>query len=261
MIEMKKLYLENTKLLELKSNIQTNMELYKSDKSWLSQEFNIPSFNPAQLKITNIKKRSADDLDNAIKIYSYYKDLPYTLASDQNYWTLLTHTEYWQFMRERWPVEEAQGDPVEFIKTRYFFGQKGMYRNGLSRLWWYVELTYDDDLEDPYQYTKLLLEDQDLAGQTIENKYLSRNKVAMKALFEILDYVDKLQETGTIKKLSGKQRRNLVRDIAQYFNLSGAVEMWDILLPKEAKEKLFLWVEAYLKDSGVYTPHITQKVF
>jgi hypothetical protein len=133
-----------------------------------------------------------------------------------------------------------------------------MCRNGLSRLWWYVELTYDEALEDPYEYTKLLLEDQDLAGPTIENKYLSRNKVAMKALFEMLDYVGKLQDAGTIQKLTGKQRRNLVRDIAQYFNLSGAVELWDILSPKEAKEKLTLWVNAYLKVVGVYIPHVTK---
>jgi hypothetical protein len=261
MIEMEKLYLEHTKLLELKGNIQTNLELYKSDESWLGQELSVPSSNSAQLKVTDLKKRSADDLDNAIRIYTYYKDLPYTLASDQNYWTLLTHTEYWQFMRERWPIEEAQGDSVEFIKTRYFFGQKGMYRNGLSRLWWYVELTYDEALADPYKYTKLLLEDQDLAGQTIENKYLSRNKVAMRALFEMLDYVGKLQEAGTIQMLTGKQRRNLVRDTAQYFNLSGAVEMWDILSPKEAKEKLTLWINAYLKDIGVYILQIAQKAF
>ena len=254
---MKNLYLEHTKLLELKGDIRKNLELYQSDESWLGKELGIPSTNSANLKVTNINKRSADDLANAIRIYTYYKDLPYTLASDQNYWTLLTHTEYWQFMRERWPIEYAQGNPVEFIKTRYFFGEKGMYRNGLSRLWWYVELTYDEALEDPYKYTKLLLEDQDLAGQTIENKYLSRNKVAMKALFEMLNYVSKLQETGTIQLLNGTQRRDLVRDTAKYFNLSGAVEMWDILSSKEAYEKLTLWVNAYLKDIGVYNSYIT----
>ncbi|WP_077618312.1 DUF6339 family protein [Litchfieldia sinesaloumensis] len=254
---MKKLYLENTKLLELKGTIQENLELYTSKESWLGKELNITASNLLQLKVTNTKNRSADDLDNAIRLYSAYKDLPYTLASDQNYWTLLTHTEYWQFMRERWPIEEAQGDPVEFIKTRYFFGQKGMYRNGLSRLWWYVELTYDKELDDPYKYTKLLLEDQDLAGQTIENKFLSRNKVAMRALFEMLEYVEKLQEEGTIHILTGKQRRNLVRDIAKYFNLSGAVEMWDILSPTEAFDKLTQWVHLYLKKIGAYDSLLT----
>ncbi|WP_404332096.1 DUF6339 family protein [Mesobacillus maritimus] len=255
---MTKLYLDHTKLLELKGNIQSNLDLYKSDVSWLGRELNVQSSNSAQVKVTDLKVRSADDLDNAIRIYTYYKDLPYTLASDQNYWTLLTHTEYWQYMRERWPVEEAQGDPIEFIKTRYYFGQKAMYRNGLSRLWWYVELTYDESLEDPYKYTKLLLEDQDLAGQTIENKYLSRNKVAMKALFEMLDYVGKLEQDEIIQNLTAKQRRNLVRDTAQYFNLTGAVEMWDILLPIEAKEKLILWVNTYLKDMGVFVPHLSK---
>lgn len=261
MIGMPKLYLEHNKLLELKGNIQTNLELYKSDESWLGQELSVTPSNSAQLKVTDLKKRSADDLDNAIRIYTCYKDLPYTLASDQNYWALLTHIEYWQFMRERWPIEEAQGDPEKFIKTRYFFGQKGMYRNGLSRLWWYVELTYDEAMADPYKYTKLLLEDQDLAGQTIENKYLSRNKVAMRALFEILDYVGKQQKVGAIQILTGKQRRNLVRDAAQYFNLSGVVEMWDILSSKEAQEKLTLWVNAYLKEIGVYISSTTQKIF
>lgn len=52
---MKKLYLEHTKLLELKGNIQTNLKLYKSDESWLGQELSVPFSNPAQLKVTDLK--------------------------------------------------------------------------------------------------------------------------------------------------------------------------------------------------------------
>lgn len=248
---MKKFYLDHAKLLELKKSISKNIDLYRSDTSWLVDELNIHSSNPIQLNVTDFKNRSADDLKNAIILHTYYKDLPYTLASDQNYWTLLTHTEFWKYMRERWPLESAQGELESFIKTRYFFGQKGMYRNGLSRLWWYVELTYDEKSDDHYKYTKLLLEDQDLAAQTIENRYLARNKVAMKALFEMLDYVENRQNQGEIKKLTGIQRRGLVRDTAQYFNLSGAVEMWDILSSKDAYDKLQIWVDNYLKELGV----------
>jgi len=52
---MNKLYLEHTKLLELKGNIQTNLEHYKSDESWVGQELSVVSSNSAQLKVTDIK--------------------------------------------------------------------------------------------------------------------------------------------------------------------------------------------------------------
>lgn len=252
---MTKLYLNQKKYLELQQQIEGNLDLYTADESWLAVELGINDKNGAGLYVSYNSDRSADDLENAISLHKHYIDLPYTLASDGCFWTLLAHTEYWDYMRERWPLEEAKKDRVAYIGRRYFFQDKGRARHGLARLWWFAELSYDETLENPYYYTELMLKDQDLAGQIIENMYLSRNKLALKALFKMLDYLRGLESSGVISEIGGKQRF-LIRDAAQYFNLVGAVEMWDILSVEEAGDKLIAWAQDYLKEINVWNATI-----
>lgn len=251
---MAQFYLNQKRYLELQQQVEENIHLYSLDESWLASELGIQEKNRANLIVSNESDRSSDDLENAIKLHKTYIDLPYSLASDGNFWSLLTHTEYWEYMRARWPVEEARRDRFKYISRRYFFKDKGRARNGLARLWWFAELSYDGDSEDPYHYTKLMLQDQDLAAQIIENTYLSRNKFALKALFSILTYVSEQERAERIKVLTGKMRRDLIRDVAQYLNLSGAVELWDILSIDEAEKKLEEWVNKYLVELDMYVP-------
>lgn len=250
-VSMSRFYLSQEKYLELQKLIERNLSLYFEDTSFLAEELNINNKNGANLGVRSETNRSIDDLENAIKLHNYYKDLPYSLASDGNFWTLLTHTEYWDYMRARWPVEEAQNDQIKYIGRRYFFKEKGRARNGLARLWWFAELSYDSELEDPYHYTRLMLQDQDLAAQIIENTYLSRNKFALKALFNVLEYITTQEKSGHIYKLSGTEKREIVRDLAQYFNLLGAVELWDILSIDEVENKLLKWIEQYIATSNM----------
>lgn len=254
---MSHFYLNQKRYLELQQLIEENIHLYSSDNSWLAEELGIQERNRSNLIVSNESNRSLDDLENAIKLHKTYFDLPYSLASDGNFWSLLAHTEYWNYMRARWPIEEAQQDRFKYVGRRYFFKEKGRARNGLARLWWFAELSYDGNSEDPYHYTKLMLQDQDLAGQIIENTYLSRNKFALKALFNILNYISEQESAGRIKILTGTMKRELIRDVAQYLNLSGAVELWDILSIDEAGKKLEKWVDKYLVELGM---HVLQKV-
>lgn len=248
---MSKFYLNQKKYLDLQNEIEKNLPLYRGDSPFLAEELKINERNRANLTVSDESNRSLDDLENAIKLHSTYIDLPYSLASDGNFWSLLSHTEYWDYMRARWPVEEAQNDQVKFIGRRYFFREKGRARNGLARLWWFAELSYDSEAEDPYLYTKLMLQDQDLAAQIIENTYLSRNKLALKALFNLLNYISGQEKVGRIKELTGTMRRMLIREVAQYFNLTGAVELWDILSLSETEKKLEEWAETYFAELGM----------
>lgn len=199
--------------------------------------------NPAQLVVTDDKNKSADDLNNCIKLYESLKNLPLSLASEERFWSYLTHTSYWEYMCKRWPVQEAEGDAIEFIKTRYFFSSrnKTFYRNGLSRLWWYAQLTYDNSKDNPYYYTKLMLANQEIANLLIETTTLSRNKIALTATLEVLKDLFNLEEEGHIKKL--KNKRRFIRDLMKFINLVGGVTVWDTLTEKEAYEKAWLFVE------------------
>lgn len=230
-------------LNDLKDNI--NLDLYRSSdntKILSTLELNLLS-DENFLVVTDPNNKSADDFENSKALYEYFKYLPLSIASDERFWSYLTHTTFWNYMCNRWPVQEAEGDETEFIKTRFFFNSKGktFYRNGLSRLWWYAYLTYDETKTDPFHYTKMMLTNQEIASLLIETTNLSRNKVALKATLEVINDFLKLEESEVIEKI--KNKRKFIRELVKYTNLVGGVTIWDTLSEQEAYDKAWKFVE------------------
>lgn len=247
---MSKLYYIDDKILEdIRNEIANNLDLYKQHTPWCEELLEVDSDvleKPVELKIID-GDNGEHDLENAILLYEALKDLPYTVVTNENYWTFLTHTVYWDYMRNRWQVENAQKDVLSFIQTRYMFSTKNKryYRNGLSRLWLYAALTYDQsNATDPYFYTKIMMKNQDLAGLILETTTVSRNFKALKATLEIIKHIDKLEEDGKIEKIKGK--REFTRDLMKQVNFIGAITVWDSLTHEEAVEKLWKYVNKRL---------------
>jgi Family of unknown function (DUF6339) len=247
---MKKLYYIDDLVLEnMKNEIENNLELYKQSEPWCLELLGIQLNElekPFELKIIEGDKGQYD-IDNAILLYEALKDLPYSIATNENYWSFMTHTLYWDYMRNRWPIEAAQKDKVSFIRTRYMFNpkNKSYYRNGLSRLWLYAALTYDiENTEDPYRYTRLMLNNQDLAGLILETTTVSRNFKALKATLEVIQRFEELEDNGETEKIKGK--RDFIRDLMKQVNFIGAITVWDSLSHEEAVDKLWRFVEKKL---------------
>lgn len=247
---MSKLYYIDDKILEdMKNEIESNLDLYKQPTPWCEEllEIDLDELEkPTELKIIEGDK-GEHDLENAILLYEALKDLPYTVVTNENYWAFLTHTVYWDYMRNRWPIENAQKDVLSFIQTRYMFNSKNKryYRNGLSRLWLYASLTYDErNATDPYYYTRIMMKNQDLAGLILETTTVSRNFKALKATLETIQRIDTLEENGEIEKIRGK--REFIRDLMKQVNFIGAITIWDSLTHEEAVEKLWRYVDKRL---------------
>ncbi|MFJ7735614.1 DUF6339 family protein [Lysinibacillus sp. NPDC097287] len=230
-------------LNDLKDNI--NLDLYRSyDNSEILSvlDLNSLSYNNF-LVVSDHNNKSADDFENCKALFEHFKYLPLSIASDERFWSYLTHTTFWDYMCQRWPIQEAEGDETEFVKTRFFFNSKGktFYRNGLSRLWWYAYLTYDETKTDPYHYTKMMLTNQEIANLLIETTNLSRNKVALKATLEVITDFLRLEESEEIEKV--KNKRKFIRALIKYTNLVGGVTIWDTLSEQEAYDKAWKFVE------------------
>lgn len=118
--------------------------------------------NP-NLKLNPDQKK---DIDNSISIYEELKNLTEIEASDERLWVSLSHNLFWDYMRERWPAEQAK-NPIGRIRERYFLRNlklESITRNGLSRLWWYAHITHDISKGDrKYELLETMLQRQDLA--------------------------------------------------------------------------------------------------
>lgn len=227
----------------LKDNI--NLDLYRSgDNSEILTVLGLDSItNENILILPDPNNKSAGDFENCKKLYEHYKYLPLSIASDESFWSYLTHTTFWDYMCQRWPLQATEGDETTFIKTRFFFDSKNktFYRNGLSRLWWYAYLTYDETKANPYHYTKMMLTNQEIANLLIETTKLSRNKVALKATLEVITDFLNLEDSEIIEKV--KNKRVFIRELIKYTNLVGGVTIWDTLSEQEAYNKAWNFIE------------------
>lgn len=230
-------------LNDLKDNI--NLDLYRSgDNSEILSVLGLDSIsNENILNVSDPNNKSADDFENCKTLYEHLKYLPLSIASDERFWSYLTHTTFWDYMCQRWPLQAAEGDETTFIKTRFFFDskRKTFYRNGLSRLWWYAYLTYDETKTNPYHFTKMMLTNQEIANLLIETTQLSRNKVALKATLEVIFDFLKLEDSNKVEKV--KNKRNFIRGLIKYTNLVGGVTIWDTLSEQEAYNKAWNFIE------------------
>jgi len=237
-------YIETTCLDNLKVNIHTNIVNYQSDEVWLETYFGKQDW----AKQTKVRVHEIDlllpqsstihyDYENTKRLYTAFKQLSVTQATDERLWAYLAHTVFWKYMRKRWPVEnyldKDMASITDVIQERYFFTNnrdRALIRNGIARLWWYGYVSYDEDREDPFELTKMLLSKLDITQNILERSF-SRNPVITKAILNVL--VD-------LEKMEGKvPTREQFRSMMMYLNHLGGVTILDSFEQEEIQGMLF----------------------
>ena len=147
-----------------------------------------------------------DDFENMKIIYENLKDLTDSQASDERIWPGLAHHYFWN-------------------------STKAPFLNGLSRLWWYARYTYNENLEDPYELTKYICEN-DINGKIfplVSCSFVTNREVFQNIIKSVKNYE---QEKGI------SLTRNQFNEIKKYLNrLSGKIVI-DLLDENELCEKI-----------------------
>jgi len=200
---------------------------------------------PPSLKVSK-KNLALSDLDNAIALYEYYKNIDETQASDPRLWAYLSHAEFRKYTISRWGLSGTYGDLVDDSAKRSAINQtlehwfvsgndRDLRRHSIARLWWAAHLTYapwerDPDFfsdlkkDDPYYFTRILLSAQDIYQQVLE-RAMGRSQ---RILISILEYL------GKNKKFA--ESRENVRNLAKELNLVYGVKKIIMLDRKSLKE-------------------------
>ncbi|MGX7274040.1 DUF6339 family protein [Enterococcus haemoperoxidus] len=223
------------KLLELKNSIDENIKYYQNGTQFLE--------NPPKEILEHIDKKiilkfdgsnsKSLEVENVKQFYLAYKDMGLVDASSEGTWTLLTHTIFWNYVQQRWPLKSLKNSD-KFIKDHYFKGQHFQSRNTLARLWWLGYFTYDETLENPW-YTLELLDQYgdkaELSHLIVETIEIANSKDAIRILVESLF---EMQED----KINGKKRRKFAREYIKKYNLRSAVRILGSLSKEQMKNDL-----------------------
>lgn len=237
-----KVYFFKQKALDiLEKDIASNVEKYQGTEQWTENYFiskDIPNYYfDTEIEIPDyqlINGGPETDFQNAKIVFdAYSKSINPVQASDLRLWAYLAHIQHWDYMNTRWKIDapdeegdedgEAQDEEkttnsnklIDRIGFRYFFKAsrgKAFVRQGISRLYWSAYLTYDEDNENPYEYTEYFFSKQDIFTSITERSY-ARNKVLVLAVLralkshpefgrpEIRLFLAKLNQAGAIKVL------------------------------------------------------------
>lgn len=228
---MKIYYIKQNCLDDLKANIANNIEYYDKNKPWLKEYFGGSEWSMEstiesdQLKLIQPEGNRHFDLENTIQLYSALRSIKITQANDERLWAAFTHGGFWNYMRLRWP---SNGNP-SVVRDRYFFTSnrdRALFRNGISRLWWFGYISYDETRKDPFELTRVLISKQDIA-ENILGRTFSRNvkvvRALLAAMLEIAEYDNSIYH------------RDRYRMLMKHINWIGGVKVLDSLDETEIK--------------------------
>lgn len=226
----------------LEHNIDANIKHYqKATNQWIYDFFGdeeyikefhteIPDF---ELKIDK-KDASNADIENVKTIYTNLKFLTNEQASDNRFWTGLTHLNFWKFMYDRWEVKE-KGQTLKNIKGRYFINMANSHRrslivNTISKYWWIGRKLYDESLEEPFYFLKYFESDYSTKSHNLLSSSYANNDEIIKYTVESLIELEEEIERG----LTRAEFRNIMR----YLNILGGISVLDYFSKDELKDRI-----------------------
>ncbi len=141
----------------------------------------------------NINPRHTD-IENSKLIYDYFKNLTESQASDERLWAgLAIEEKNYNYLKYRWK------DDVKTIRYRVVYhagGKRGFMYHGLARLWWFAHLTFDNQLENPFELTEFCFKYPHILEKMLYRNYSNSKTIRTGIIKGIKEY---LNEGGEYK--------------------------------------------------------------
>ena len=247
---MKLYYMRQEILEDLKNNIAHNIENYSNESNqWIIDQYENPFLEYKKTVddfelLVDPKDVGSSDMENVRILHSNLKFLTKTEAADERLWTGLTHSVFWNFMKERWSSRPSKEEKQ--IGNRYFLtggssNRRALLMNTISRYWWIGELIYDDDnIKNPYYLIEVFRGDFTTNVHTLlSSNFTSNTNILKGVLRPMLEY----------KEVNGSLSREEFQAIIRYANLIGGSYLLDYLSTEEIEEKICLYIDNMISQN------------
>lgn len=241
---MKLYYMRQEILEDLKNNIAHNIENYSNESNqWIIDQYENPFLEYKKTVddfelLVDPKDVGSSDMENVRILHSNLKFLTKSEAADERLWTGLTHSVFWNFMKERWSSRPSKEEKQ--IDNRYFLtggssNRRALLMNTISRYWWIGELIYDEDnIKNPYYLIEVFRGDFTTNVYTLlSSNFTSNTNILKGVLRPMLEY----------KEVNGSLSREEFQAIIRYANLIGGSYLLDYLSTEEIEEKICLYID------------------
>lgn len=196
---MKIKYLKADALDAFRANLEFVFDYMKNnnDKEWMNRVFGNEflaeskiDYEPFQWD-TSFDSPINSDCNNAIILHQNLRGITRAMATDERLWAGIALTIGYDYLLYRWPL-----DNLTKLTYRWVFytpGRRKLFYQGIARLWWYAELTYDANAQDPYQLTRFVYKYPHVMEKMIYRNYSMNQKIR----FNIINSLIELEKQGT----------------------------------------------------------------
>lgn len=230
---------EKLETLSTKENLEV-IEKYIKDNStneWLKDIFKVDEpFTLSKVDMEDFEmdmsaERPEDtDFENAKRLFEALKHLPESTACDTRLWAGLTFGKFYSYMQYRYNLSSN----AKYFKNKWLFqGQSrksDLFRQGISMLWWYAYLTYDDSLENPYELTEFCFNHKDFLISVYSRTFSGSKNVRLALIQALRDFE---RDGGSIEK------KEIYNGIVKYMAFLGGAYLIDTFSREEIYEKIY----------------------
>lgn len=229
--------LSEEKIITLKTNIKTIQELMISSKNgncWLKSFFKEENpFLDSKYMIEDFELDFSKDnpvetdCENAKRLFINLKHLPESVLCDERLWIGLAFGKFYNYMEYRWNSNKSIN-----IKSRWLLdhGQKrGLFFNGLARLFWFAKYSYDASLSNPFELTEYCFKYNDILVQMVYRSYSNSSLVRM----SIIKAHKRFIEDG------GSINVEIYKNTLKYVSFLGGAYLLDSFSENELIEKIY----------------------
>ena len=139
---------------------------------------------------TQLTSGLKNDAANALIVYTTLRDLTPQQASDERFWTYVSHIDCADYISERWLGDQPANAERAARKARnHFFARdaRALIRDhGVSRLWWLGCIAHEAHPDDPALFLEIVLHRQDVRSALIERPSVSMNNTVLQGIFRVM---------------------------------------------------------------------------
>lgn len=227
----------------LKSNsIKANnyIKTWKESSDWLSEIYNGQLFEEKKFKIPDFTLKISDndnydevDFDNSIILYNSLKELPLYILTDERFWAWINFKKGYKAAIQAMPVKSDSTFADHWLFTQG--NRRGIFFGVLSRCFFRVALTIQEDSDDKYELTRFVINNPE-RFRNLTWRSSSSEKHIVHGIVRAEKDIDELY--------GDKVKNSLYSDVAKFVSLYCSVRLVDIISEDDIYKAVYEYMES-----------------
>lgn len=221
---------ENLEIIEkyIKDNTTNEWleDIFKTDEPFTLSKVDMEDFEMDM----SAQNPEDTDFENAKRLFESLKNLSESTACDKRLWAGLTFGKFYSYMQYRYNLSNNN----KYFKNKWLFqGQSrkaDLFRQGISMLWWYAYITYDDSLENPYELTQFCFNHKDFLISVYSRTFSGSKNIRLAVIQALRDFE---RDGGTIEK------KEIYNGVVKFVSFLGGAYLIDTFSREEIYEKAY----------------------